>query len=171
MEELLVDVLDREAEAGHVVDAFLGPPEELWAVRHGIDELANEGVAFWLDVSLPRSRIGAFRAHLSSLVEGHFAGWVVLDLGHYADGGIHVGLLHPFSAGQPDPGEADALRLAAYDLVDELGGAFSAEHGIGPYNERYYHRFKDPAIQGLSGELKRVFNPRGILGVVDLGPA
>ena len=169
MEELLVDVLDRGAAAGAVVDAYVGPPAEMWALRHDIDEFAKEGVAYWVDVSVPRSSIAEFRARLFGLAGARFEGWEVLDLGHFGDGGIHVGLLYPFARGVPATDETDAFRLAVYDLVADLGGTFSAEHGIGPYNERYYHRFKDPAVQRLSGELKRIFDPRGILGVVDLG--
>ena len=171
MEDVLVGVLDRAAGAGHVLDAFFGPPAEMWALRHSVDEHAKEGVSFWVDVSLPRSHIAEFRRRLFTLAATRFDGWDVLDLGHYGDGGIHVGLLYPFALGEPSDAEADAFRLAVYELVDELDGTFSAEHGIGPYNQRYYHRFKDPAVQRLSGELKRVFDPRGILGVVDLGPA
>jgi FAD/FMN-containing dehydrogenase len=171
MEELLVGVLDRGAARGHVVDAFLGRPEEMWALRHGIDEPAKEGVAFWVDVSLPRANIAVFRTRLFALAGTRHRDWTVLDLGHYGDGGLHVGLLYPFSRGRPpDPEEAEAFRLGVYELVAEHGGTFSAEHGIGPYNERYYRRFKDPAVQRLSGELKQLFDPRGILGVVNLGP-
>ncbi len=172
VENLLLSVLDSEATAGHVIDAFMGRPEEMWAVRHGIDEPLKEGYAFSLDVAFARPRIAEFRERFFRLVADRFPEWVAFDLGHYGDGGVHASVLYPFSHGHPpDPEEADALRTAVYDIVAELNGSFSAEHGIGPYNELYYRRYKDPAVQLLSGELKRLFDPRGILGVVNLGPA
>ena len=171
VEELLVSVLDSQAAAGHVVDAYFGPPAEMWAVRHGPQEFGQEGHSHWIDVSVPRSNLPAFRSRFFALVQERFPAWVPLALGHYGDGGIHAGVLHPFALGHaPDPEEADALRGAIYDLVAELDGTFSAEHGVGPYNDRYYHRYKDPALQELSGAMKPVFDPRGILGAVNLGP-
>ncbi|MGE3622111.1 MAG: FAD-binding oxidoreductase, partial [Acidimicrobiia bacterium] len=172
LQELLAGLLADAAAAGHVVDAVFGDPVRLWELRHGLTEHTREGHSDWVDVSLPRSRIPEFRRRLQALVDADHPDWIPLDLGHYGDGGLHVGLLFPFHHGRPpDPGETAALRGAVYGLIAELDGTFSAEHGIGPYNQRYYHQLKDPVFQEISGRLKALFDPKGILGSFSLGPA
>jgi FAD/FMN-containing dehydrogenase len=171
VEDLLVDALDRAAGLGQVLDAVVGPHDDMWAIRHGGDEFGREGVSYWVDVSVPRSRLAEFRRRFFGLVEERFAGWVPLALGHYGDGGVHAGVLYPHRRGSCDPAEVESLRDELYDVVADLGGSFSAEHGIGPYNQRFYHRHKDPALQALSGLLKSVVDRRSILGVADFGPS
>lgn len=56
-----------------------------------------------------------------------------------------------------------------YDLVvNEFGGSFSAEHGVGPYNEGYFRRDTDPSTLALGAALHKHFDPHGQLGNVRL---
>jgi FAD/FMN-containing dehydrogenase len=170
--QLLAEIIGAHAADGTVIDAVFGPPEQMWAMRHGIDETAAEGYQFWVDVCFARSAIADFRARFDELLDARYPGWEFIDLGHYGDGGLHAAGMYPFRLGrEPPPEEVEALRGEVYELVSELGGSFSAEHGIGPSNAAYYHAYTPTDVQRLSGRLKAVFDPHGILGVTRFGTA
>ncbi|MGA2036967.1 MAG: FAD-linked oxidase C-terminal domain-containing protein, partial [Acidimicrobiales bacterium] len=46
----------------------------------------------------------------------------------------------------------------------ELGGAISAEHGIGTEKKEYFCEFEDPVKVSLMRRIKHAFDPNGILG-------
>lgn len=87
VEQLLAGIIESQAAAGAVIDAAFGPPEQMWALRHGIDETAAEGYQFWVDVCFARSAIADFRTRFDELLEASYPGWEFIDLGHYGDGG------------------------------------------------------------------------------------
>ena len=65
---------------------------------------------------------------------------IVADFGHVGDGGTHFNMIWPSEI----PYRADlaeALRVAVYEIVARHGGSFSAEHGVGPFNEHFYRRY------------------------------
>lgn len=171
VEQLLAAIIGAQAAGGAVIDAVFGPPEQMWSLRHGLDETAAEGYQFWVDVCFPRSTIAEFRAGFDEIIEARYPGWEFVDLGHYGDGGLHAAGIYPFRHGRrPPPEEIEALRAEVYDLVVRLGGSFSAEHGVGPANAPYYHALTPAVVQRLSGELKALLDPSGLLGVARFGP-
>ena len=54
-------------------------------------------------------------------------------------------------------------------MVGEFGGSFSAEHGVGPHNQRYYDRYTDELVKQLSRTVGAFCDPRDQLGRVQLG--
>lgn len=63
------------------------------------------------------------------------------------------------------PERIEALRTALYDLVAKsYQGSFSAEHGIGPFNQHYYQRYTQPEQRALAGRVQDVFDPHCLLG-------
>ena len=54
-------------------------------------------------------------------------------------------------------------REAIYDLVDELGGSFSAEHGIGVLKKPYLAAYRGGVQYALMERLKRTLDPDNIL--------
>ncbi len=68
----------------------------------------------------------------TAAVEAHLPGARPLAFGHLGDGNIHFNTAQPIGA---DPAEflghwGDFNRLV-HDIVQNMGGSFSAEHGIG----------------------------------------
>ena len=52
---------------------------------------------------------------------------------------------------------------ALHDLVAELGGSFSAEHGIGRLKVDELARYEDPVALSVMRAIKTALDPRGLM--------
>ena len=133
MERLLTNA----AEASLIEDAVVAQNEAqaraFWALREGQSAAQkSEGAAWKHDVSVPLSRIPDFIDTASARLEARFPGVRVDAFGHMGDGNIHFDVLAP--AGGDQAAHAAARDIGArlvHDLVVEMGGSISAEHGLG----------------------------------------
>lgn len=152
-----------------VKDACLGRGEDFWALRHSIsDGLRALGAVIGFDISVPRSRLPECRSDLATALAAQYPQLRICDFGHCGDGGDHFNLVWPTGAGSCDPSVIEAVRELIYDrVVRKYGGSFSAEHGVGPHNIRYYRRYASPPERAMAGHLKRFCDPKGLLGRVD----
>src|SRR5450830_160009 len=171
LEQLFMNWLERHVDDA-IVDAVVDKPETLWRLRHAIsDSVKQEGKVVAFDISVPRSRMPAFRAEALALIARDFAGATVYDFGHWGDGGMHFNIaIAPMQQEHFPPPRIDALRTAIYDLVvHNYRGSFSAEHGIGPFNQQYYDRYLGQAQQLLAARLQPAFDPHYLLGNTRFG--
>lgn len=170
LQQLLGDFLE-ERFGREIVTAVLGNGEELWQLRHSISEGARQvGALLALDVSVPRAQVMEFRRVARSWIAQHHPRLEVIDFGHLADGGLHFNLAWPRDAGEPDPEVTQVIRKEIYQLVvRQFGGSFSAEHGIGPYNQDFYRQYTPRSTLRLSGAIQRLLNPRSLCGTVQFG--
>ena len=134
----------------------------LWATRKALSPAQRKVAPKKIneDVVVPASKIPALITQLDKLSKKH--GVTIVNFGHAGNGNIHVNLL-----GNPD---SEAEHKAMHDCLDEvfdlvlsLGGTLSGEHGIGIEKRDYIAREIEPASLNLMRQLKRVFDPNGIL--------
>ena len=169
LEECLAGHLDRAPT--DVTEVLVGDAGAAWRLRHSLSEsLRNDGELVAFDVSVARSRLPALTERTEALLEERFPGVRLCDYGHWGDGGSHLNLLWE----RGDVGDAGARKRALQDevyalVVREFGGSFSAEHGVGPHNQRFYDRYTAAPIKQLSGALKRFCDPDDRLGTAQLG--
>lgn len=148
-----------------VIAGSLAQSASLWALRENVSEAQRvEGVSIKHDVSVPVSRIPEFleRAHAALL-----ARWPdtrIIAFGHIGDGNLHYNL-----------SKADALDNQAFiertpevnrvvhDLVAELGGSISAEHGLGQLKREEVRRYKPEIELELMRTLKHALDPKGLM--------
>jgi D-lactate dehydrogenase len=112
------------------------------------------------DVVVPVSRMGPFIDGLERLAAE--TGVRIVNFGHAGNGNIHVNLL----VNPDDPDEmarADRCLDAVFSLVIELEGTISGEHGVGLAKREFVGREIDPATLRLMRDIKRQFDPNGIL--------
>lgn len=171
LEEVLA-LLWEQADAP-LADAFIGPPAEMWALRHALSEgVKHAGQLIAFDVSVARGDIMRFCQQMKATLETDHPDVKVCDFGHIGDGGVHFNLV----IGRQSPHFRDAayertLRDLIYAVVvEDFDGSFSAEHAIGRKNQIYYDAYTPDTIKGMAAGLKTLLSP-GQIGVARFGPA
>jgi len=170
LEERLGAFLESAAGEG-ITEVFMGRGEDLWAIRHHVSEsLRQEGKVLAFDISVPRSRMAAFTEAARALLAADFPFVRCCDFGHWGDGGTHLNLVWT-EAGAPRPSAelVPELQSRIYDLaVRDFAGSYSAEHGVGPHNQRFYEAYTLPAVRSVARVLKAHLDPQRILGTTRL---
>ncbi len=162
-EERLEAVLIRAAEADLLSDAVIAKnsteSEQLWHMRHAIAEAERaERKAQKHDISVPVSRLEEFLQRGEALLADLVPDAQLVAFGHVGDGNLH------YNVALPEGSEDGTLvTTAIYDLVDELGGSFSAEHGIGSLKREYLPKYRSEGEIALMRTLKRALDPKNIL--------
>ncbi len=167
IEARLLDLLALLDEHGHLADAVVVPNEAAWSVRHAVtDGLAHRGEVVGMDVSVPRPRLPELIDRVGSSIAGSFPGSQLCDFGHWADGGVHCNVLFPYGSEccPVDQRTRAAVRDLVLDAVEGLGGSFSAEHGIGPWNADRWRRTTSAGTRLALRALSQSADPLGILG-------
>jgi FAD/FMN-containing dehydrogenase len=62
-----------------------------------------------------------------------------------------------------DGARVKKLTTAIYELVAELGGSFSAEHGVGVTKRAWLEQYRGGAEIELMRRLKKALDPQGLL--------
>jgi glycolate oxidase len=170
----LIVVLETRTRAQ--LDADLEAAAELVGDAGALDVYVLEGVAasqliqarertFWLtkaaganeiiDIVVPRSTVPKFLEDVSALADQY--GAYVAGCGHVGDGNVHLSVF------QNDDARREELLLELFRAGVELGGAVSGEHGLGVDKRDAYLALADPALVALQRQIKKVFDPAGLL--------
>jgi FAD/FMN-containing dehydrogenase len=139
--------------------------DQMWALREHISEAQKrEGPNIKHDISVPISRIPEFLERAKTAVDAQFPGVRYVVFGHLGDGNLHYNLAAPARSSAGVFLEQTArVNAVVYDLVAEVGGSFSAEHGIGQMKRAELARYK-PAIEiELMRRIKGALDPEGRL--------
>jgi FAD/FMN-containing dehydrogenase len=162
-------VLEAAMETGAVTDAVIAESEAqrqaIWRLREEHSEAQKrEGASVKNDVSVPVSRVPELIRRASAACEALIPGCRVVAFGHMGDGNIHLNVV------QPEAMDAAAFLGRDHDIMDavnavarDLGGSFSAEHGVGRLK-----RYMMPAWRGgveldLMRRIKQALDPKGIM--------
>lgn len=134
----------------------------LWTTRKALSPTLRKIAPNKLneDVVVPVSRIPELIEGLEKLSRDF--GIPIVNFGHAGNGNIHVNLLYD----SQDPKQEQQARPClsqVFDLVLELGGTLSGEHGVGREKRDYINREIDPVTLDLMWRIKQQFDPNGIL--------
>ena len=134
----------------------------LWATRKALSPALRNIAPNKLneDVVVPVSCIPELIDGLEKLSREF--GIPIVNFGHAGNGNIHVNLLYDTQDPHQDKNARPCLSRV-FDLVLQLGGTLSGEHGIGVEKRDYINRAIDPVTLDLMRAIKRQFDPRGIL--------
>lgn len=166
---LIEDALASAANDALVCDAIIAKSgaesEQLWRMRHAISEAQKyEGANLKHDISVPIGRIGDFLSKGEALIDRLMPEARLVAFGHVGDGNLHYNIAQPPHADSDDfLASGVALTEAIYDIVDELGGSISAEHGIGVLKKSYLERYRGGAEIELMRTMKTALDPQNIL--------
>lgn len=136
--------------------------DKLWDVRRAISpSLMKYGtLKINEDVVVPRSKVPELVATIETIGKKHDT--FVANFGHAGDGNIHVN----FMCDREDQASIDRARKCVaetFQLAVDLGGTISGEHGIGYVKAPYLNYAIDRPTREIMKQIKKVFDPNGIL--------
>jgi FAD/FMN-containing dehydrogenase len=165
----LEDVLAEAVGAGIAGDAAiarnLAQAKAFWALRENISEAQKiEGVSIKHDISLPVSRIAGFIERSDAALTAAFPGVRIVCFGHVGDGNLHYNQSKPQAQDNAAfVAQTPAVNRIVHDIVDELGGSISAEHGIGQLKRGELRHYKGEVEMDLMRAVKQALDPKGLM--------
>jgi len=164
-EALLQEGIDAGEIADAIVATSLKQAQELWRLRELMSEAQKpEGGSIKHDVSVPVARVPEFIARADQLVELMIPGARPVPFGHLGDGNIHYNVSQPTGMDKTVfLSNWEALNAAVHEIVLDLGGSISAEHGIGRMKRDLLPHAKGALAVELMRKIKASFDPNGIL--------
>jgi D-lactate dehydrogenase (cytochrome) len=139
--------------------------EKMREFRHALPVAVNERIARYkqrkvgTDMAVPDERFDSFLRFYKDILNSSGLDYVIF--GHIGDCHLHANIL------PKDDAEAAGARHIYGRCIAQsvmLGGTVSAEHGIGKLKSRYLHAMMGERYLNEMAEVKRAFDPKGILG-------
>ncbi|TNY21825.1 FAD linked oxidase [Rhodotorula diobovata] len=168
-DEKLGGLLEKLLEDGIIADGTLAQDETqalgLWSLRESLPEAAGKlGKVLKFDVSVPLSRyyelVEEARERFDKMglvADGSIK--TTVGYGHIGDSNLHINIV----AKEYNEKTESAVEPWIYEAVAKRNGSISAEHGLGLMKANHVHYSKtEPAI-ALMQQIRRLFDPRGIL--------
>jgi FAD/FMN-containing dehydrogenase len=164
-ETLLDEGLKAGEIDGAIIASSLTQTQELWRLRELMSEVQkNEGGSIKHDVAVPVAHVPELIARANQLVELMIPGARPVPFGHLGDGNIHYNVSQPLAMDRAIfLSYWEALNAAVHEIVLDLGGTISAEHGIGRMKRDLLPHAKQPLELELMRKIKSAFDPNGIL--------
>ncbi len=162
-------VLGQAMEDGLVLDAALADSgaqrAALWRLREEHAEAQKrEGASVKNDVSVPVSRVPELITRATAACEALIPNIRPVPFGHLGDGNIH------FNLEQPAGWTAADFLARSHDIMDtvnavvqDLGGSFSAEHGVGLLKPYLMPGWRGGAELDAMRRIKAALDPQGIM--------
>ena len=169
LREIVEETLGNAIEEGLVLDAALAESEQqardFWRIREGIVEgQIPEGGSIKHDVSVPVSKVPVFIERADKAVAKAIPGCRPCAFGHAGDGNIHYNVTQPVDMDkQTYLTKWKALNHVVHEIVLDLGGSISAEHGIGQLKRDELAQVKSPVEMDLMRQIKAALDPGNLM--------
>ncbi|SFR44893.1 FAD/FMN-containing dehydrogenase [Yoonia tamlensis] len=160
----LEETLGAMLEQGRVLDAVIAQNQaqraQMWQRREDAGEVMTRGTPFVnTDVAVPLDKVAAFERMITPRLKAIDPDCNEVIVSHLGDGNIH----HTTYVSNSAPAAMKAMVAAVEDVVQELGGSFSAEHGVGISKLDTMRRRKDPVALDAMRAIKAALDPKNIL--------
>ncbi|MGQ3673435.1 FAD-binding oxidoreductase [Xanthobacter sp. TB0136] len=164
-EEVFTEALEADEMQDAVIAASEAQAEALWKLRESLSEAqGSEGGSIKHDVSVPVSRVADFISQASACCVAHMPGLRVCAFGHMGDGNIHFNLSQPVGMDKAAfLARWEDFNRIVHDLVADMEGSISAEHGIGYLKREELVRYKSPVALSLMATLKDALDPADLM--------
>lgn len=165
MERLLEQAFEQGLVLDGTIAASTAQAQALWKLRDSLTEAQKpEGGSIKHDVSVPVSQVPEFLRRGIELVTSAFPGCRPVPFGHIGDGNIHFNISQPVGAERAAYlANWEEMNRMVHDLVIEMNGSFSAEHGIGQLKRDDLLRYKPHPEIDLMRRIKTALDPQGLL--------
>jgi glycolate oxidase len=135
---------------------------ELWKMRRRVAEaVKSHSIYKEEDTVVPRAELPVLLNGVKSI--GKKYGFHSVCYGHAGDGNLHVNIIKGNLTDEQWNGSLKEGIKEIFELVKELGGTLSGEHGIGLVQKEYMDIIFDETQMRLMKEIKKIFDPNNIL--------
>jgi len=165
----LLAALEGAMECGDASDATIATSEtQRLAFRELREALSDaqtrQGGSIKHDVSVPIAKVPEFIERADAAVTAMIPGCRPVPFGHLGDGNIHYNVTQPEGADREGfIAQWSAVNDRVHDIVAELDGSISAEHGIGRLKRDSLRHYSDPVKLSLLKRLKTALDPKCIM--------
>ncbi len=147
-----------------VVSQSIAQAQSLWRLREDISETIARWTPYKNDISTVISCIPAFLAEVEAVVNENYPEFEIIWFGHIGDGNVHLNILKPehlpMQEFQQRCGEVSQW---VFEIVQRYGGSISAEHGVGLLKKDYLHYSCSELEVSIMRQIKKAFDPQGIM--------
>ncbi len=155
-------------ENGWIVDGVmsqsLSQAAELWKLREYISETISVFTPYKNDVSVLISYVPEFIKDIEQVVNANYPDFEICWFGHIGDGNLHLNILKPENLSKDEFFEkCQSVNDLVFQTVQKYGGSVSAEHGVGMTKKPYLNYSRSETEIEYLKELKKVFDPNGIM--------
>jgi len=122
------------------------------------------GGSIKFDITVPLHAIAGFLIRADAAMQKASPGCRPVGFGHFGDGNIHYNIAQPIDADKETfLAQWQTLSDIVFDIVGDMGGSISAEHGIGVMKKADLARRADPVKLSLMRAIKHTLDPDNIL--------
>ncbi len=165
LETILSQALKNNIIEDGIIAASIAQAENLWRIREAIpNNQSILGASIKHDISVPVSKVPEFLSLAIKKVEERIPGAIIIAFGHLGDGNIHFNISQPKRMKKYNfLSQRQELNQLVYEIVYNLDGSFSAEHGIGRLKREEMKRYCSKTELELMRNLKLKLDPKGIM--------
>ncbi|PUZ27416.1 glycolate oxidase [Chitinophaga costaii] len=136
--------------------------DSLWKLRRRVAEAVKSNSVYKEeDTVVPRAALPVLLKGVKEI--GRRYGFHSVCYGHAGDGNLHVNIIKGNLTEAQWNGSLTQGITEIFELVKSLGGTISGEHGIGLVQKPYMHILFPEVSLHLMRQIKKVFDPTGIL--------
>lgn len=164
-EEIFSTGLEKQIVEDAVLASNIAQQKLFWQMREDLPNSQRpEGASIAHDISVPLGKVPELIKRGETIVLDIVPGARMVAFGHLGDGNIHFNFSKPVGLEDAEFMKfRERVNVAVFELVTELGGSISAEHGIGLFKRDYLEKVKSPVEMEMMRQIKDSFDPRGIM--------
>ena len=165
IEKTLLTAVDQKVVEDAILAETLNQAQDFWKIRESIPEAqGEEGGSIKNDITVPISKIPEFLNRANKIVETIIPNIRPLSFGHAGDGNIHYNLTQPEDMDRKTfLNQWHIITNAINEIVADLNGSFSAEHGIGQLKIKELQQYRPGIEVQLMKIIKHSIDPKNIM--------
>ncbi|CAO3359433.1 FAD-binding oxidoreductase [Azospirillum palustre] len=165
LQGIVLAALEALMEEDMVVDALVASSEQqradLWRMRESAAEaIFAKPHVYMFDIALPLAKVPEFVSLTDAEVDA--AGLSTLTVAHLGDGNLHYTMVADSDAAWTAD-TVNRLKDHILERVNQMGGSFSAEHGIGRSKLDFMRRYRKAERLSAMQKIKAALDPAEIM--------
>ncbi len=168
LEKKIKNIINNSIKNKLIFDAII--PQNLkqynniWKTRELLSEAQKlHGKSIKHDISVPIEKIPLFLKRARKCLN-NFPKNNILTFGHLAEGNLHYNISKPENMSNSVFNKLhDKVNSNIFEIVHDLGGSFSAEHGIGLIRKKEFKKYTSREELIIKSNLKKLLDPNNIM--------